>query len=217
MTKRKKKNPFPWLSSFNERQFEPFIRAIGQSTLLWNDLHEWLGHLYTIAMGAGYVTVYLRAWNAITNDRAKRDMLLAAAQFTFVDEAGRFQTDLQRKSFDAIKYLCDESRKLEDDRNNAIHAPLRSSYTGRREVYAASAFGNIRARNLENKYLLKEYERLRDTARLLRNYAAEVHDPMCGKPLAWPDTPKLPDRGGTKRPPPHPPTPPEEPLLLLKS
>jgi hypothetical protein len=87
--KRKGKNPLPWLSSFNERKFEPFIRAIGQSTLLWNDLHESLGHLYCTAVGGGFVNVHFRVWNSIANDRAKRDMLLAAAEYTFVDEKGR--------------------------------------------------------------------------------------------------------------------------------
>jgi hypothetical protein len=63
MGKRKKKNPYPWIFSFNERKFEPFIRAIGQSTLLWNDLHEQLGHLYGIAMGGGFVNIHFRVWN----------------------------------------------------------------------------------------------------------------------------------------------------------
>jgi hypothetical protein len=86
MRKRRGKNPFPWLSSFNERKFQPYIRAIGQSTLLWNDLHEWLGHLYCIAMGGGYIDQHLRVWNSILNDRAKREMLMAAAHYRFVVE-----------------------------------------------------------------------------------------------------------------------------------
>lgn len=129
MAKRKGKNPFPWLSSYNEKAFEPYIRIIGQSTLLWNDLHEWLGHIYCIAIGGGFVNIHLKVWNSIVVDRAKRDMLLEAAQYTFVDEALPHQTNLQKKSYEAVKYLCDESKKLEDDRNNAIHAPLRERTT----------------------------------------------------------------------------------------
>src|SRR5262245_12932782 len=154
MAKRKRKNPFPWLSSFNERKFEPFIRAIGQSTLLWNDLHEWLGFLYCSAAGGGFIDVHLRVWNAVANDRAKRDMLLAAAQWTFRD--GRpFPSELDKKSYDAIHWLWIEAGKLENDRNNAIHAPLWKSRISN-EVYPASAFGNQRARNLDDKYLLKD-------------------------------------------------------------
>jgi hypothetical protein len=209
MAKRKRKNPFPWLSSFNERKFEPFIRAIGQSTLLWNDLHEWLGFLYCSAAGGGFIDVHLRVWNAVANDRAKRDMLLAAAQWTFRD--GRpFPSELDKKSYDAIHWLWVEAGKLENDRNNAIHAPLWKSRISN-EVYPASAFGNQRARNLDDKYLLKEYERLRETAHLLRNYAAAIHDPMSDSRLAWPEKPKLPDRGGAKRTPPPSQAPPTRP------
>jgi hypothetical protein len=198
MAKRKRKNPFPFLSSFNEKQFEPFIRTIGQSTLLWNDLHEWLGHLYCNAIGGGLVNAHLKVWNAISNDRAKRDMLLAAAKATFVDLPIN-QTELQKKSYEAIKWLFDETNKLEEDRNNVIHAPLFRSL-GSQEIYPASAFGNKRAMRLDDKHLLNEYQRIRDTAHLLRNYAASIHDPMNEPRLAWPNKPKLPDRGATKKP-----------------
>jgi hypothetical protein len=143
-------------------------------------------------------------------------MLLAAAQWTFVDAVDRYQTGLQKKSFDAIKWLYNRCNEVEDDRNNAVHAPLwKSAITG--QVHPRSAFGNIRAKNLDNKFLIPEYHRLRDTTLLLRNYAVQIHDPMSNERLAWPDIPKLPDRGATKMPPPHPPSPPEEHLLLLKS
>jgi hypothetical protein len=73
MAKRTPKTPFPWVSNFNERKFQPFIRVIGQSTLLWNDLHEWLGSLYAIAMGGGVVNVHFvnRHWMG-TPDRRPR-------------------------------------------------------------------------------------------------------------------------------------------------
>jgi hypothetical protein len=204
MKSRKDKKPFPWLSNFNEKKFEPFIRAIGQSTLLWNDLHEWMGHLYCIAMGGGVINQHLRVWNSLTSDRAKREMLLAAATYAFKEDRGRHQTPLDKRSFEALDYLCRESKKLEEDRNNVVHAPLWKSQSDG-EIYPSSAFGNKRAQNLDDKYLRKEYERIRETSRLLRNYAAEIHDPMCDSHLSWPDTPKLPDRKGSKRPPPPPP------------
>ncbi len=211
--RRKPKNPYPWVHSFNERKFEPYIRTIGQATLLWNDLHEHFGHLYCIAIGGGIVNAHFRVWNSLVNDRAKRGILLAAAEWTFCD--GTFeQTDLDKKCFEAIRWLCTESQKVEDDRNNVIHAPLQKDRFG--QVMPASLFGNKRAKNLENKHLIEEYQRLRDTTRLLRNYAAAVHDPMCGKRVAWPNTPRLPDRAATKIPQPLHQAPLEEPLLRLK-
>ena len=213
VAKRKGKNPFPWLSSFNERKFEPYIRAIGQAALLWNDLHEWFGHLYTVCMGGGIINQHLRVWNSLANDRAKREMLLASAQYYFVDEPkGRplgKPTPFQTRSFEAIDWLYKEAQKLEEDRNNIIHAPLWKSQSGG-DVYPSSAFGNQRAQKLDDKYLLKEYHRIRDTTHLLRNYAVSVHDPMCDLQLVWPVTPKLPDRKGSKRPPPPRLEPPKE-------
>jgi hypothetical protein len=205
MKKRKKKNPFPWLSSFNERKFEPYIRAIGQSSLLWNDLHEWMGKLYAVTITRdGLLNPHFAVWATLTNDRAKREVLLAAAKCAFVDLPVS-QSELQRKSYDSIEWLCIRTTSLEDDRNNVVHAPLFSS-EGSTDVYPASAFGNQRATKLDDKYLLREYQRIRETAHLLRNYAAEIYDPMGDARLPWPDRPQLPDRGATKMPksPPRP-------------
>lgn len=202
--RRKNPPPFPWLSNFNKSKFNPFIRAIGQAALLWNDLHEWMGLLYGSTMCAGthsgIMNPHHSTWAALTNDRAKRDVLLATAKTSFVDLPVH-QTELQKRSYESIKWLCDKTTNLENDRNNIIHAPLWRSQAGD-EIYPASAYGNQRASQLDNKYLLKEYERIRDAARLLRNYAVEIYDPMSNARLPWPDTPDLPDRGATKRPPP---------------
>jgi len=214
MGKRIPQQPVYWVTNFSEKQFTPIVKAIGQSTLLWNDLHEFLGHLYCIAVGGPYDDVHLDVWYAVPNDRAKREMLLAAAKWTFIEKPSHTprderSTEQQQKSFDAINWLCVESQKLEDDRNNAIHAPLVMRYPA--EVVPQTLYGNRRAKNLENKYLLPEYRRLRDTALSLRNYAATVREPMCNANYAWPDKPRLPDRGATKKPQPPRPTEPAKP------
>jgi len=206
MKKRKRRDapPFPWLSNFNERRFNPFIRAIGQAALLWNDLHEWMGFLYGSAMcyglSSGLMNPHFATWAALTNDRAKREVLLAAAKNCYVD-LQPLPTEQQQNLFNSVKWLCDQSNSLEDDRNNIIHAPLWSSQSADNQVMPASFYGNQRATKLDNKYLLKEYERICDTARLLRNYATEIYRATDGR-VPWPDKPKLPDRQGAKRPPP---------------
>lgn len=200
MGKRIPHQPVYWVTDFSKKQFIPIIKVIGQSTLLWNDLHEFLGHLYCVAVGGPYDDVHLDVWYAVPNDRTKREMLLASAKWTFVEKprARDKQTEHQQRSFDAVNWLCVEAQKLEDDRNNAIHAPLVMNYP--EEVAPQTIYGNRRAKNLENKYLLPEYRRLRDTALALRNYAATVREPMCDPTDTWPDKPRLPDRGATKRP-----------------
>lgn len=181
---------------FTEKRFRPYVIAIGESTLSWNDLHEALLQVfYGIASGIG---VYMSGemWNALANDRAKREVLKAAAAC--------FKN---RKAAADIKWILERCQELEDDRNNAIHAPLWAPYvkdTDAREVQANSSTGNRRASRLEGKNILKEYRRLRDAAILLGDFcyaiAAVLFEDEIGfsEHSPWPDRPRLPDRGGPK-------------------
>jgi hypothetical protein len=200
----------PTIRKFNNKDFRPFIRAIGLSTLLWNDLHEFLAVIFCVASGASDNRTHWLIWNAIPNDRNKREMLLAAAKSTFVDLVTirrslafkEDQAELKLQVYERIKWLCEECKKVEDDRNNAIHAPLTYSYASF-QVYPETMYGNPRAKNLEGKHLLQEYQRLRKTIEILRQYAHDLFGAICSVRIAQfhalPDRPKLPDRGGAKK------------------
>lgn len=114
-----------------------------------------------------------------------------------------------------MKWFLGQIDRLEEDRNNAIHAPL-ASFSDPIWQSLAEAMGrpprftpgvhpddiryNKRAGNLRNKHILTEYRYVRDTAIAFRDYAEEVqgswnwvendndNDP-------WPERPQLPNRG----------------------
>jgi hypothetical protein len=180
---------------FTERRFRPYTTAIGEATLAWNDLHENLGVLFGESFEGSKVITTLEIWNALTNDRSKREILKAAA------ETSRY-ADLTEN----VIWLVARCQELEDDRNNAIHSPLWAPYipgTNTRHVKPASESGNRRAARLATKDILKEYYRVRDTAALLRDYCAGISLTLFNlrigfQPSSWPDRPKLPDRAGSK-------------------
>src|SRR5262249_11990629 len=103
-----------------------------------------------------------------------------------------------RKYFEDIKWVCDRTNDLEDDRNNAIHAPLWASLIDK-TIHPSSTFGNLRARNLEKKHLREEYERLLKAALMLRNFASDIFEASANERYAWPRRPQLPSREATKK------------------
>lgn len=181
---------------FAEKRYRPYVIAIGESTLSWNELHESLMHVFFgVAHGIG---IYMSGeiWNSLANDRAKREILKAAAACFKNNQAAL-----------DIKWILDRCQELEDDRNTAIHAPLWTRYdndAGTFEIRPASEHGNRRAGRLQGKNILKEYRRLRDTAHLLSKFcmavAAMLFEAEVGfaEQSPWPDRPRLPDRGGSK-------------------
>lgn len=185
------------LTDFGADEFSPYVQALGQATLYWNDLHEWLGRLYGIAMGWGLQNPHLQVWAALSSDRAKREILLAAARTNYVDIPVN-QTALQKKTYKSVKWLADRTTELENDRNNITHAPL---WIWEGKVSPASLQGNKRAANLNNKHLMKEYSRIRDGARTLRDYAAAIYRAAGDPKLAWPDTPQWLGHEATNAPP----------------
>lgn len=192
----------PQVTDFSAPEFRHYIEAIGEATLLWNDLHEWMALLFGFIMGEGVQNTYLQIWAVLRVDRAKRDILLEAARTNLVDLPDDAQTPRQRMAFESVKWIYDRANELEDDRNNVVHAPLWISPINN-QVSPAASRGNRRAMGLEKKKLEEEYDRIRKTAGMLRDYAAEVFHGIGDPKLSWPNTPKLPDRGVTNGPQPR--------------
>jgi len=65
---------------YTAKKFRPYALAIGEATLSWNDLHVELGMLFVTVSGGGYANYYFELWNSLTNDGAKRNILMAAAK-----------------------------------------------------------------------------------------------------------------------------------------
>ncbi len=142
--------------------------GMGQANLAWNELHEVLGHLFWVLCGdeTDLPIVVLQTARA---DRAKRDMLAAVNQ-----HARARKTKPMELAMPEIKWLIDRANALEDDRNNLIHSPLGTLEQTSTEVLPDWFFGNQRALKLKNKDYLKECRRVRDTARMLRDFARDL-------------------------------------------
>jgi len=77
---------------YTSGRFQPYVTALGQLALSWNDLQESLAGLFWTSMltappQAGNVVRYtaLRVWHAVKSDRSQRDMLKASFNDQAVD------------------------------------------------------------------------------------------------------------------------------------
>ena len=105
-------------------EFKPYVAALGQLALAWNGLQESFAALFwTMSLngppkaGDFINDAPLWIWHSIKSDRSQREMLKAAIDHTSVDWQRSKLKD------DAI-WLINEAMKLEDLRNDALHAPL---------------------------------------------------------------------------------------------
>jgi hypothetical protein len=198
------------MDRFTERQFAPYVTAIGQSVLAWNSLQEMLGWTFEIILFGTIATADNNqipqargAWNSLNSDRDKRRLLRAAAARP---------TKIQQRNYphlyEDVKWILDRIDELENDRNNAVHSPLmlmsakysailRSAGIVER-VIPDSIRGDRRALNMQDKELLAEFRRCRDTALVLRDFVTEIDRALRAVGYAWPERPSLPARTAKK-------------------
>jgi hypothetical protein len=194
---------------YTSAEFKPYVAAIGQIALAWNDLHETLCSLFATLTGVLVDDGMLEAaWQSLPSDRAKRGMLKAAIQQMSYD-AKKHNPLAQNE----MKWFFGQLDRLEEDRNNAIHAPL-STFSHPSWQLLAKALdlpvvrhpgvqpddvrSNRRAANLKNKRLLDEYRCVRDEIIAFREYAEEVESSWNWTEKGndtWPQRPILPKRG----------------------
>jgi hypothetical protein len=181
---------------FTERRFRPYVIAIGEATLSWNDFHETMGQLFW-EICLSKCPEPMDVWQVVRNDLTNREMLKAPA-------AAEMKIQPRDDAvFADVKWIYDRSNELEHDRNNIIHSLPRSSKRTDK-VLPATAFNKPRGKALKGKDILKEYRRLRDTAILLRDFCFKIAQAMGDDNRPWPERPRLPGRAVAKIPPPHP-------------
>lgn len=199
--------------SFSERQFEPYVKAIGQLVLAWNSFHEVMGWTYEIVVADAIRPVdedrapqVREGWNALNSDRDKRRLLRAAAANLPPVAARNFP-----KFAEDVKWVLDRADELENMRNSAVHSPLMlvSTQKGRWSNMGGSSpdfitpewlSGNRRALELrtlllKKKELLAEFRWCRDATLFCRDFMVRVNRCWGSVGLSWPDTPVLPNRG----------------------
>jgi hypothetical protein len=179
---------------FTEPEFRPYVTAIGQAALAWNDLHERLALLFCSIMGGGWIDRPMGVWFSSQFDRPRRAMLRSAAETATGDEIGRHPTLV-----DDLVWVITQTDKLEDERNNMVHAPLYRVRPARymfglSGVMPNTMLGNTRAKRLDKSDILFEFRRIRDTALVLRDFASAMDVALTRERVPWPERPSLPAR-----------------------
>jgi hypothetical protein len=191
---------------YSGREFRPYVMALGQLALAWNEMQEMLAVLFWTAMGMGPGAPTLAVWHAIKSDRSQRTMLRAA-----LGTLSERVHPRSAKLSDDGAWLLNEADKLEDARNDAIHSPLcllGDSPLGQiaglvPTIRPEILLGNPRAARLgERADLLAELRWCRDRAFILADFAEALdraYMNLSGR-YAWPDRPKLSARGQKNSP-----------------
>jgi hypothetical protein len=202
---------------YTSSEFKPYVTALGQLALAWNDLQESLAALFwtlmtPIPITSETVNYYmpLRIWATIKSDRTQRDLLKTVIRYSKTD----WRHETWREDLD---WLVERVRSLEDSRNDAIHSPLFSvekslyGFASSGKVAPAQWLFNPRAIKLsERSDLLAEFHFCRDSAIILSEYAQMIDRALVHPKRAWPNKPSLPSRKPKTTPPnPRPQPPPK--------
>jgi hypothetical protein len=199
---RRKRRPL-FSETYTSQEYRPYVMAIGQIALAWNDLHESIGALFNSTASIIGEDKVEAAFQAVDSDRLKRRMLKAV--FSQLDPKER---KLNPKAIEDVKWLCGQIDALEESRNNAIHSPLHNfQLSGLIPDYPDgvqpnTTRGNTRAKKLKDKHLLTEYRYVRDAAIVLRDFVEAIEESWnwtANKLHTWPERPQLPNRGQKNR------------------
>jgi hypothetical protein len=169
------------------KHLDPYATEIGHIAISWNRLHENLALLFWHAIGPGGAPFAI--WNTISSDRTQREILKAAVEANAFND----RPDSKRISQDVL-WLLKQADKLSDQRNDALHGPittLTDTATGETRVAPQTFFGNRRAKKLDKKDLMNEFNWYRESIEALSRYAADL---VRERPTstAWPKRPQLP-------------------------
>lgn len=183
--------------AYTDAAFRPYVVALGQIALAWNGLHTEMAVLFAAIMGGGFSNQFFAVWHSIKNDRAQRDMLLAATK-SLADR----KSDQEREALiKAVTWICENANRVEDKRNDALHSPLwayRRGLSGEAIVMPVTGLGHERAEKLAaRKSLLAEFRWCRNAAIVIADYVWELDMFLTGRRNTWPETPSLPNRGET--------------------
>jgi hypothetical protein len=168
--------------------FNPYFAAVGNVVHAWNHLQEELAILFCVVTGLDD-TIGLAIWHSTTSDRTQRDMLRAAvsAEAAHEDWTAKFPN-----AKDQVDWILGEANKIADRRNDAIHAPCSVTLGGDFEILPFSFFGNPRAKKLQKKRILDEFEWYAKSAAALKDYVAAIEYAIADAARPWPDRPRMP-------------------------
>jgi hypothetical protein len=171
-----------------KEKMEPYVAALGRVAHSWNRLQEDLGQLFATVTGL-MDGCGLAIWHSTPNDRAQRDMLRAAIEFSTHPRL----TTVLPKAKDDIKWLLKKANAVADKRNTAIHAPMTVTIDKSEIVLFPIVFhGNPRAKKLVGKDILAEFEWYEKSADTLILFARNVRAAIENDDAPWPNRPQMP-------------------------
>jgi hypothetical protein len=181
------------MSRYSEPEFAPYVTALGQFALAWNELQASLCELFSIVAlerpplageMVNYTPTYI--WHSIKSDRAQREMLEAAIKHSRLSNGNNLSQD--------GLWLAGRVGSLEDRRNDILHSPLIPLSIGKDSTkIVPNKFGkNPRAEKLDTAAdLLEEIQSARDNATLLSDYAQRLVAALLNAGAPWPNKPSL--------------------------
>lgn len=186
-------------------EFRPYVIALGQAALAWNEMLESLASLfwglsiYPYKTGEKVNYAPLHVWQSSISDRAQIAMLTAVVTHS---SSIAWNKDSHRED---VIWLAERANNLADSRNDIIHAPLfntaetiygRGLGALRQEKIAPAAFlFNKRAKKLSGREnLLKEILYCRNRAIALSDYARCIDFALVRSQKPWPKRPFLQER-----------------------
>lgn len=180
---------------YTSAEFRPYVTALGQLTLAWNDMQQSFAELFSTAAarelprpGDRVDMAYLHLWNSLQSDRHQRNLLRA-----LLDNPTR---EWWRPRFvECAKEATNEANRLEDRRNNAVHAPLffqpASLYgdtTRREKIAPAEWLQHPRALTLAKRgNILTEFRECRDGIISLSDYVRQMNSALANPNRPWPE------------------------------
>jgi hypothetical protein len=172
---------------FRDNKFEQITQAMGQLAFVWNDLGMVLSSLFHAATRIPNGLAADAIWNSVSSDRMQREMIVSLIKFNGIGY--RIPKELR----DEILWCLTEVNKLEELRNNAIHAPV--LVKDDQSLVAWHHLGNRRAKQLAEKDLLKEFRWFYETTLVLRQYCEHLAICLRANEIPQEIRPRLPTRG----------------------
>jgi hypothetical protein len=187
-------------SRYTGDDFDPYVSALGQLALAWNDLHEALAGLFWTVMspplheGVEINHVPIHVWHSLRSDLAQREMLRAAVEHPNANWSGE-----RYKWFaEDVVWILKKVMELSTARNDAIHSPLfltPSVSMGPERLSPFEWTFNPRAIGLaKRRNLLGEFHYCRDVAIVLHDYCRFIGLALVNPGRTWPGRPGLPTR-----------------------
>lgn len=182
------------INDFRHPAFQPITQAIGEVTLAWNGLHDDLGSLFWFFLDVPNGLIPGAVWHSIKVDTAQRDMLEAITKLP-PHTLGLRMNDETRE---AVIFILDQTKKLIDRRNNAIHCPL--VRTNENEIIPMIGIGHERAKKVSGQLKKESPKRdirgdlyfLYDSITTLRKYTDDLSEALLRETVPFPLKPQMP-------------------------